>query len=306
MLIKKYRGFSGFFQFQKGKLQYIDTKRNDFFELETSLIQAIYVYINENDSNLSQLDIIGNYDVIKSIELPNEFAKDAKYWIYLHLHFLNKKDTHHGHIKTLPAEVIQFKKNKNIRTFCFAILALFLISGLSRSTTYSLQINQFRKEAKGFSLSELLEEANAKMIREEFNESIHYLLLANSLEPSNNIRNKLDHAYTQRGIYYISVKEMAKARLDFNKITNPTEESVSHIKYVQEFESKNWIKGSDFADLIQLSWKTLMSHLDYGPNQEKNKELQRTWKEFQLKLRYTTNFHPVKEGMKSLFVSTVF
>jgi len=306
MLIQKCKGFSGYFQFQKGKLQYIDPKKNDFFELETNLIQAIQLQKIENLSNILQLDIIGNYVVIKSIQLPTQFAKNIKYWIYLHLHLLSKNELHNNQIKKQPIEVIQYRKNRNIRSFCYMIIFFFLITGLTRSVSYSIQNNILKKEGQGSTISELLDEAKKKIDKEEYNESIHQMLIANSIKPSSTIRSLLDDAYLQRGKYFISVKDYSNARLDLNKILKTTEEINALKLNLIEYEKKHWLKFSDITDLIHFSWQTFSNNLDHGANQERTDELNRTWAEFQAKWKYTTHNHPLSGSIKNFFVSSIY
>jgi hypothetical protein len=306
MLIKKSDKCSGFFQIQKGKLQYIDPKINDFFEINAKMVQALIIKEQNNNLQICALEIIGNFEILKTIQLPLQFAQDVKYWLYIHLHFLSREDSSKAHKDVQPIEVIQYRKNQRIRSFLFSLIVILLITGLSRSVTYSFHLEKLKAEAQKSSYSDLMEESRIRMDNKEFSESIHSLLLANVLKPSQSVRNFLNIAYLARGKYYLSVENIPYAKKDFQSLIGSNQEAMALLLKIEEFERKKWLRFSDFTDLVQFSWKTVFYNLDHGKNKDRTNELDRTWSEFQEKFIYTRNNSPLLQQIKNIFIAYIY
>jgi hypothetical protein len=306
MLVKRCKNFSGFFQFQKGKLQYSNPITDDFFEINTTLIQALQIQKTINDKTMVELNIIANYQIVKSIQIPTHFAKDIKHWIYLNLHFLGKKDSQNCHNDVQPIEVIKYRRSQRIKNFCLTTICILLLASLSRSLTESNQINQLKIEAKYLNISDLLVESKKQIDNGEFNEGIHNLLLVNAVKPSKNIRTLLDDAYFKRGKYYINTGNIPLAKQDFLHIMELKKEKEPFLLMIKQYEDKRWIGFSDFTDLIQFSWDTFISNLDHGKNKARSEEMNRTWTEFQEKIEYTGSYHPLWGGIKDFFITTIY
>jgi hypothetical protein len=298
MLKQKCKNFSGFFQIQKGKLQYLDSKNNDFFEIDIKFIQAVNIQPLEINKYLSQLDIVGNYEILRSICIPTNFAQKVKHWIYLHLHFSGRKDL-------LPFEVVQYRKKQGLMVFFFTLIALLLFTSLSKTISYTMQIKKLKEEAIKYSYSELLKESSKQIDKGEFTECIHSLLLANVLKPSPTIRSLLDNAYMKEGKFNLSIENISSAKQDFKYIVGLKKEIIPFLSIIKQYEMDRLLHFRDCTDLIQLSWENIMFCLDHGKNQARSEELTRTWIEFKAKLAFTRANIPLFKEIKDFFIITV-